>query len=147
MKTKILIWYEILCQITTYKYIIILTLSVLLGISVSYLRIKNYEEKLSNYQIELLKTKEAENVISVYSEFKKTILLKPSFNSIICEGVENKVGNKSTISILENKFFENTINSNNPLLSIFLSYDFVDLIINVYGLFVILLTCTIITNE
>jgi ABC-type transport system involved in multi-copper enzyme maturation permease subunit len=111
--------------------------------------IKRYEEKLSNYRLEIQKFDGEVHTAPTYSFVRTTIIRPPEVTSILCSGIEDNVGNKIPILLGQTPFLPTgkLYGRDNPFLASFTSVDMLFIIMIVMSLFSLLLTYDAVSGE
>ncbi|NOZ47321.1 MAG: ABC transporter permease subunit [Chlorobi bacterium] len=144
---KILIIQEIQQQIKSFKFIIMLVLSIFVTLSCIYLQVKEYKERQNSFIEESNIALNQKNSFRVFSEVKVPILIQPNPLSICVKGVDHIAGDKLVISITDLPLFQSLYQIKNPFLKIFNSYDLIDIIIIFLSLAILFTTAETITGD
>jgi len=144
---KTLLKQEFLRLIHSFKFSLILIVSVIVTVVCVYVQIKDFEDRQQNYFEEVMKTEELKKSFLVFSEFKIPILIKPKPLSIFAKGFDEKIGNKIIISVTEIPEFQTTSQKRNPFLDIFLNFDIISIVQIILSIMTVFLVADTISGE
>ncbi|MDR0606460.1 MAG: ABC transporter permease subunit [Bacteroidales bacterium] len=146
-KLRVLIINEFQSQLYSFKFLVLIFISVIVTCSMMYIKTKNFNEQLITYQAEIQKTEDVQKTFRVYSEFNRSIFIKPNPLSLFSEGYENRAGNKSEISLHEIPELESTAQAKNEFLKIFTSLDVINVVLIILGVMTIFMVSGVISSE
>lgn len=144
---KILLLHEILQQIKTLKFILLIFVSLALSIVIGYLNINNYVDRHENYLEEVRKAEEAKKEYRVYSEFNMPVFNPPNPLSIFAKGYDEKADYRYDVSPVKLPVPQSISVTNNPLMVLFNSLDLIQMIAIVFSVWVLLMTAGVIVGE
>lgn len=144
---KTLLKQEFLRHIHSFKFSLMLIVSLIVTLVCVYIQIKDFEDRQQNYFEEVTKAEELKKSFLVFSEFKIPILIKPNPLSIFAKGYDEKIGNKIIISATETLEFQTTSQRRNPFLDIFLNFDVISIVQIILSILTIFLVADAISGE
>ena len=144
---KILLRNEFLRQLHSFKFTLMLIISLIITVVCVYVQIKDFEDRQRNYFSEVQKAEQIKGSFRVYSDFRIPIIIPPNPLSIFAKGYDDKIGNKVTISIPDIPEFESTSQKKNPFLEIFLNFDVSSIVLIILSLMTIFLMADTISGE
>lgn len=144
---KTLLLHEIIQQIKTLKFILLVVVSVVLSIVIGYLNINNYVDRHENYLEEVRKAEDAKHEFRVYSEFNVPIFNPPNPLSIFAKGFDEKADYRYDIAIAKLPIPQSISVGNNPLMVIFNDMDIVQMIAVIFSLWILFITVDAIVSE
>ena len=144
---KTLLLHEILQQIKTLKFILLIVVSLALSIVIGYLNINNYVDRHENYLEEVRKAEEAKKGYRVYSEFNMPVFNPPNPLSIFAKGYDENADDRYDISPVKLPIPQSISVTNNPLMVIFNSLDLIQMIAVIFSVWVLLMTAGVIVGE
>jgi ABC-type transport system involved in multi-copper enzyme maturation permease subunit len=141
---------ELLSNILIYRFIIgFIAVQVLMATS-AYVLVKDYEQRLGNYQDARMIHQQQFREIKVFSQLlaqKVTLDRPPSPLSIFCSGFDRDVGNSVEINYDEVPFIATGHGQRNPLMSGFSTFDPIRVIQIVISLLTLLYAYDTISGE
>lgn len=144
---KTLLKQEFLRHIHSFKFSLMLIVSVIVTVICVYVQIKDFEDRQQNYFEEVNRAEELKKSFRVFSEFQIPILIKPNPLSIFAKGYDEKIGNKIVIAVTELPEFQTTSQKRNPFLDIFLNFDIVSIVQIILSIMTIFLVAGTISGE
>lgn len=144
---KILLKNEFLRQLHSFKFTLMLIISLIITIVCVFVQIKDFEDRQRNYFVEVQKAEELKGSFKVYSNFMIPVVIPPNPLSIFAKGYDDKIGNKATVSIPDIPEFESTSQKKNPFLEIFLNFDVSSIVLIILSLMTIFLMADTISGE
>ncbi|MFC1725530.1 ABC transporter permease [candidate division KSB1 bacterium] len=144
---KILTKHEFLRQIQSFKFTLLLLISIIITVACVFVQIKDFEDRQNTYFSEVQKAEKLKGTFRVYSNFRIPLIIPPNPLSIFAKGYDDKIGNKVTISIADVPEFESTSQKKNPFLEIFLNFDVSSIVLIILSLMTIFLMSDTISGE
>lgn len=144
---KTLLLHEILQQIKTLKFVLLIVVSLALSIIIGYLNINNYVDRHKNYLEEVRKAEEAKKEYRVYSEFNMPVFNPPDPLSIFAKGYDEKADLRYDVSPVKLPIPQSISVTNNPLMVIFNSLDLIQMIAIIFSVWVLLMTAEVVVGE
>ena len=144
---RTLLLHEILQQIKTLKFVLLIVVSLALSIVIGYLNINNYVDRHENYLEEVSKAEEAKKEYRVYSEFNMPVFNPPNPLSIFAKGYDEKADYRYDVSPVKLPIPQSISVTNNPLMVLFNKLDLIQMIAVIFSVWVLLMTAGVIVGE
>ena len=156
---KTLIIQEFQNQLKSFKFLLMLLITFLVTVFCVFIQVKDFQERMVQYNQQMERKKEITNNARVFSEFKIPVVIKPNPLSIYAKGYDEKLGNEIMISwknlpefsrfdFMQMKSKE-TVGSNekNSFLNIFTEFDVIRIIIIILSILSIYVVADTISGE
>ncbi|MCK5147466.1 ABC transporter permease subunit [bacterium] len=144
---KILFRYELLQHIHSMKFLTMGIFAVVFGFLSIYVQTMDYKARKNIYDEEIIKAQQTMSSATLYSQLNIPIIVPPNPLSIFAKGVDDKVGSKINISVLDVPQFENAAQKKNPFLDIFDSFDLSMLVHVLFSVMTLFLVADTIAGE
>jgi ABC-type transport system involved in multi-copper enzyme maturation permease subunit len=140
---------EFLDNILSFKFIACVLVAMVVSLASTSVLMRDYQERLRNYDKGLALEKEALTKVPVYSSLKVKLYRKPSPLSIFVSGIERKAGNYAEIPILGMDIPTSLRGgaAKNEFAAAFSIFDFSSVIIIIFTVLAILLTYGAVSGE
>jgi len=142
---KTVFLHEIKQLVYSFKFIILITISVLITLICVTVQVNDFEDRHKNYMEEVNKAKDLQ--FKVYSEFKIPVIIPPNPLSIFAQGVSEDAGNKAIISFTHLPELKSTSQQSNPFMDIFSNFDVISIVKMIFSLMLILMIADSISGE
>jgi len=138
---------EILGHLLTLRFVFITVLSVILIVVCTFLNVKSFEEKRTNYDLAIREHRQEFTTFNVYSQVKPRVEYPPEVLSILNKGVSGQFATTITISRDKVPEVETGSDIDNEYLALFSTLDMSNVIILVFSLLGMLLAFGTISGE
>jgi hypothetical protein len=136
---KILLFHEFLQQVKSFKFILMVALSLIVTIFTVYIQVADFKERVQNYDTERLKADEEAAKAGTFAELNVPVIIPPNPLSIFSKGFDEKAGNKIIISVEDLPELETVAQKKNPFMGIFTNFDIVSIVKIIFSLMAIFL--------
>jgi len=144
---KYLFKHELRQHIHSLKFLTMGAFAIVFGLLSIYIQTTDYTTRKIIYDEEKIVAREAMSSATVYSALEVPIVIPPSPLSIFSKGVDDKVGSKIEISILNVPRFENAAQKKNSFLDIFETFDLVTLVHILFSVMTLFLVADTIAGD
>lgn len=138
---------EFLSNIKTFRFAVCFTMTVVLGVLVSYVAVEDYEREMKEYAAARAYTDDLLDNIRVWMELKPTVYKRPEPFSIFAQGISRKVVRAATVRLGRVPELASVGQVGNPFLSIFPPLDVLLVVKVILGLLVLLLGFDAVSGE
>jgi ABC-type transport system involved in multi-copper enzyme maturation permease subunit len=144
---KTLLLQELKGQIRTFTFLVMMPAAIIISILISNFQIDFYKARKEVFQEQQLQSNERLKEIFFYSDLKVDLFVPPSVLSIFSKGIDESIGNKLTVSILDQPELKTTSQQGNAFIKIFNNMDITG-IIKIMSIFIVLLAaCPIVKDR
>ena len=144
---KILLAHEFLQQVKSFKFILMVTLSLIVTLFTVYVQVTDFKERFQNYEAEKLKATEEAGKAGTFAELNVPVIIPPNPLSIFSKGFDEKAGNKIKISVEDLPELETIAQKKNPFMAVFINFDIVSIVKIILSLMAIFLIADSIAGE
>ncbi len=144
---KILLLHEFLQQVKSFKFSLMVALSLIVTIFTVYIQVTDFNERFQNYEEEKLKADEEAARSGTFAELNVQAIIPPNPLSIFSKGFDEKAGNKIKISVEDLPELETVAQKKNPFMEIFTNFDIVSIVKIILSLMAIFLIADSIAGE
>ena len=146
-KFKILLIQEFLQQVKSFKFSLMVVLTLIVTVFTAYVQVIDFKERYQNYQTEALKTTKEAKEACTFAELQVPVIIPPNPLSIFSKGLDEKAGNKIVISMEDLPVLETVSQKKNPFMVIFMNFDLVSIVKIILSLMAVYLIADTISGE
>lgn len=142
-----LLRHELKQHVHSLKFLTLGAFAVVFGLLSIYVQTLDYTARKAIYDEEIIKAQNLAASAAVYSQLTVPLLIPPSPLSLFAKGVDDKVGAKVNVAMLDVPMLENAAQKKNPFLDIFDNFDLSTLVHVLFSVMTLFLVADTIAGE
>ena len=135
---RILLVHELRSQMKSFTFVVMLPVVLIVSLLVSNLQIMSYKDRTQVYLKEQKQSNEQLDNIYYYSQFNVDIYMPPSVLSVFAKGMDESIGNKITVSVIDMPELSVSSQRSNAFIKIFNNID-ISGIVKIMNIFMVLM--------
>ncbi len=143
---KLLLTQELLAQMRTFTFIVMIPVALVVSILVTNLQLTSYKDRNEVYEEQQRQSQEQLNNIHFYSQLKVDVYMPPSPLSVFAKGLDESIGNKITVSALDLPELTTASQRGNAFIRLFSSIDITG-IVRILSIFIVLMAACPIAQD
>lgn len=125
-------------QIKSFTFVVMIPVALVLSFLVTNLQMTSYKDRTQVYLEQQKQSNERLDNAHFYSQFEVDVFMPPSLLSVYAKGLDESIGNKITVSVIEMPELSNTSQRSNAFIRIFNNID-ISGIVKILSIFIVLL--------
>ena len=143
---SILLSHELQSQLKSFTFVVMIPVALVVSLLVTNLQVTSYKDRMQVYLEEQKQSNERLEEIFVYSQFKVDVYMPPSVLSVFALGLDESIGNKITVSVLDAPELSATSQRSNAFIRIFNNID-ISGVVKILSIFMVLMAACPIAME
>jgi len=135
---KILLLHELQSQLKSFTFIVMIPVALVVSLLVTNLQVTSYKDRMQVYLEQQKQSNERLEQIYVYSQFAVDVYMPPAALSVFAKGLDESIGNKITVSVMEPPELSNTSQRGNAFIKIFNNID-ISGVVKILSIFMVLM--------
>ena len=135
---KILLLHELQSQLKSFTFIVMIPVALVVSLLVTNLQVTSYKDRMQVYLEQQKQSNERLEQIYVYSQFAVDAYMPPAALSVFAKGLDESIGNKITVSVMEPPELSNTSQRGNAFIKIFNNID-ISGVVKILSIFMVLM--------
>jgi ABC-type transport system involved in multi-copper enzyme maturation permease subunit len=134
----ILLLHELHLQMKSFIFVVMIPVALAVGLLVTNLQVTSYKDRMQVYLEQQKQSNEQLENIHYYSQFNIDVYMPPSLLSVFAKGVDESIGNKITVSVIDMPELSVTSQRSNAFIKIFNNMDISD-VVKIMSIFMVLM--------
>ncbi len=143
---KLLLTQELLAQMRTFTFVVMIPVALVVSVLVTNLQLTSYKDRREVFEEQQRQSQEQLNNIYFYSQLKVDVYMPPSPLSVFAKGLDESIGNKITVSALDLPELTTASQRGNAFIKLFNSIDITG-IVRILSIFIVLMAACPIAQE
>jgi len=135
---RILLLHELQSQMKSFTFAVMIPVALLVSLLVTNLQVTSYKDRTQVYLEQQKQSNERLDEIYVYSQFVVDVYMPPSALSVFAKGLDESIGNKITVSVIDPLELSVTSQRSNAFIKIFNNID-ISGIVKILSIFMVLM--------
>jgi ABC-type transport system involved in multi-copper enzyme maturation permease subunit len=134
----ILLLHELHLQMKSFIFVVMIPVALAVSLLVSNLQVTSYKDRMQVYLEQQKQSNQQLENIHYYSQFNIDVYMPPSLLSVFAKGVDESIGNKITVSVIDMPELSVTSQRSNAFIKIFNNMDISD-VVKIMSIFMVLM--------
>ena len=134
----VLLTHELQSQMKSFTFVVMIPVALVVGLLVTNLQVTSYKDRMQVYSEQQKQSNERLDGIYVYSQFEVDVYVPPSALSVFAKGLDESIGNKITVSVIDSPELSATSQRSNAFIKIFNNID-ISGIVKILSIFMVLM--------